>query len=460
MAMPLIVPLFGISPKLPAMSANAYGLRCLQMPRALLSAGLLLVAAAAQATPLAEVLEAARLHPSIRARQSQAQAAQLDVEAARQRYLGRGSLIADQTRYDEQRIVGAFYPGQPSPVRLDDTITRYGLTYSVPIDLFGVIDAARSRALANQTSAELLAQQEVLLRQHQALAAYVRQQASLAQHVALTVQRQRVQTTLTRIEQELALGRVAGVDLKLAQSNLARLHADEARLQGSIGDARAELMDASGQDYAVDAGMTPAPPWSASTPEQALTVRLAQNRSDALQQASLEAQRSQRPAIHVAADYLHNRGGSGDTPTWALGLRLALPLDASAHTRAQADAARAAAAQDEAAASRQTAQRQFSALHAAYNSALADAQALEQEVAARDAVLQVEQERWQLGAQTLENLLRQRRDLLDAQYRLADARARAVLAWSSAQVLGGTDPQNYIAQLQLAMQHPLANPKP
>lgn len=435
------------------MSVPSGGSPCLQMPRALLMVGILLTATMVNATPLVEVLEAARQHPSVRARQSQAQAAQLDVQAARQRYLGRGSLIADQTRYDDQRIVGAFYPGQPSPVRLDDNITRYGITYSVPIDVFGVMDAARSRALANQTGAQLLAQQEVLLRQHQALAAYVRQQASLAQQAALTVQRQRLQTTLTRIEQELALGRAAGVDLKLAQSNLARLQADEARLQGAIGDARAEMMDASGQDYGVDAGMTPAPPWSASSPEQTLTVRLAQNRSDALQQAALEAQRGQRPAINVAADYLHNRGGGGDTPTWALGLRLALPLDASAHTRAQAEAARAVAAQDEAMASRQTAQRQFSALHAAYNSALADAQALAQEVAAHDAVLRVEQEKWQLGAQTLENLLRQRRDLLDAQFRLADARARAVLAWSSAQVLVGVDPESYIAQLQLAMPH-------
>jgi len=68
-------------------------------------------------------------------------------------------------------------------------------------------------------------------------------------------------------------------------------------------------------------------------------------------------------------------------------------------------------------------------------------------VSYRSEVVEVEQKKWQLGAQTLENLLRQRRDLLDAQYRLADARTRTVTAWSSAQVLAGIEPTAYIEQL-------------
>lgn len=423
-------------------------------------AGLLLMSTVAQATPLVEVLQAARQHPSVRARQAQAQAAQLDVDAAGRRYLGRGNLMVDQTHYDDQRIVGAFYPGQPSPVRLDDSITRYGISYSVPIDLFGVIDAARARALANQGSTQLQLQQEVLLRQHQALAAYVRQQASLAQRSALMVQRERLQTALTRIRQELALGRAAGLDVKLAESDMARLQADEARLQGVLGDTRAELIDATGHNHAVEPGVAAAPPWPDSVTDQALPVQLAQRRSEALQQAALEAQRSQRPALNLGADYLRNRGGQGDIPTWSVGLRLTWPLDASALLHAQAEATRAQAAQDDAAASQQAAKRQLQSLHSAYDSAQADAQAIVQEVVARDAVLQVQQQKWQLGAQTFENLLRQRRDLLDAQYRLADAQARAVLAWSSAQVLLGAEPEQYIAQIGLATQHSADNPQP
>ncbi|NCP39463.1 MAG: hypothetical protein GW848_03010, partial [Rhodoferax sp.] len=39
------------------------------------------------------------------------------------------------------------------------------------------------------------------------------------------------------------------------------------------------------------------------------------------------------------------------------------------------------------------------------------------------------------------------RDLLDAQYRLADARFRSLNAWSQAQVLAGTEVTQYIATL-------------
>lgn len=400
----------------------------------------------ATATPVGDVLRATLEHPGVRARQLQADGARHDLSAATARYLGRGTLLAEQTRYDDKHVVGYFYPGQPGAALLDNRITRYGVSYTLPVDLFGQIAAARAKAQNNLVALELLTQQETLLKLHQASSAYVRKQALQTQVEALRVQRERVETSVGRIRAEVELGRAAGVDLKLAQSDLARLQADEARLQGILTEARADLQDASGQDPEV-AGSLPAPRWQAIESRQTLAVRIAQARADALVAAATEASRSLLPALNVGADYANNRGGGGDTNTWSLGLRLSLPLDGSAVWRHSADSARAQAAQDEVHASQQTAQRQISALKSAYNSAAQDAQALTQEIAFRAEVVAIEQEKWQLGAQTLEYLLRQRRDLLDAQYRLADARARSVSAWSSAQVLAGTPSQTYIQQL-------------
>lgn len=412
--------------------------------------GLLLtlgLAGMAHAGPLGDVLQATLKHPAIQARQMQSQAAGSDLSASTARYFGRGSLLADQTRFDDQHVVGYFFPGQTTPALLDNNITRFGLNYSLPVDLFGVIAAARDKAKNNLAAAEWLTQQETLLRLHQATTAYTRKQALKAQADALRVQRERVQASVARVRQEVELGRSAGVDLSLAESDLARLRADEARLQGILGDTRADLLDASGMDPEVGSDSLAAPAWQPIEAKQTLSVRIAQARADALQAASSEARRSLLPSLNVGADYFNNRGGSGNNNTWSLGLRLSLPLDASALHRNAADGARALAAQDEVRTTQQTAQRQISALQSAYTSATQDALALQAEATFRTEVVGIEEEKWRLGSQTLENLLRQRRDLLDAQYRLADARARTVAAWSSAQVLAGTQPASYIEQL-------------
>lgn len=399
------------------------------------------------ATTLGDVLNATLSHPAVRAKQSQAMGARDDLSAVTARYAGRGSLIADQTRYDDKRIVGAFYPGQPTPAFVDSSVTRYGVSYTLPIDLFGVIAASRERAKNNLMASELLAQQETLLRLHQATSAYARKQALQSQAEALKLQRERIETSVNRIRKEVELGRAAGIDLNLAESDLARLRADEARLQGIFGDTRADLEDASGLDPEVGTRVIAAPAWKDVQADQTLSVRVAQAKADGLVNAASEARRGLLPALNVGADYINNRGGGGDMTTWGLALRLSMPLDASAAWRVSGDAARALAAQDDAQASQQTAKRQINSLKAAYNSATADSLALEKEVGYRSEVVEVEQQKWQLGAQTLENLLRQRRDLLDAQYRLADSRNRTVTAWSSAQVLAGIEPAAYIEQL-------------
>jgi len=126
---------------------------------------------------------------------------------------------------------------------------------------------------------------------------------------------------------------------------------------------------------------------------------------------------------------------------------VSLPLGATQYRQADAQRlnARAAAEQSEAAARDST--RQLANLRAAYDAAAADALAVDKEAAYREQVAAVQREMQRLGSQTLENLFRHERDLLDARFRLAQARARAGAAWSAAQVLTGLPTENYIARM-------------
>ena len=400
----------------------------------------------AVAGSLGDVLRAALDHPAVLARNQQADAARTDVSAATAQYFGRASVIADRTRFEGDRVVGFYVPGQSAPLLKDDRLTRYGVFYTLPVDVFGVISAAREKAKNNLATSELLARQETLLRLHQAGNAYVRKLALQAQAAALRIQRERIEASTERVGKEVELGRSAGVDLLLAQSELARLRADEARLQGFVGETRADLIDASGLDPDVRGEPIVVPKWTSLNADETLTVRLVDAKARALEAGASEQRRSLLPSFNLYADHFNNDGGGSGMNTWTLMARMTIPLDASAYLRSSAEGTRALAAEDDRRAALRSAEHQINSLQSSYDSALADAAALEKEIVYRDEVVNVDQEKWRLGSQTLENLLRQRRDLLDAIYRLADARARAAAAWSSAQVLAGTPPENYIAQ--------------
>ena len=344
-----------------------------------------------QANPVGDVLHAALSHPAVRARQTQLQAADQDALAVQARYFGRGNLLLDHTRYEDKHVVGYFYPGQSAPALLDDTISRVGISYSLPIDLFGVIAAARDKAQGNREAQALLARQEQLLRMNQAASALGRKQALLLQAQALSSQRLRVEASAARIRQEVALGRAAGVDQALAESDLARMLAEEARLQGQLNDTRADLQDASGQDPEVGTQILATPAWQEMDADQTLAVRIAQARLLGLQASSLEASRNLLPALSLGADVFSHHGGSGDMTTRAIALRLSVPLELGGFKRADADAARAVAAEDDLAATRQAARRQWQSLRSFYNSAQADAQALTKEVGYRSEVVTVEE---------------------------------------------------------------------
>lgn len=127
---------------------------------------------------------------------------------------------------------------------------------------------------------------------------------------------------------------------------------------------------------------------------------------------------------------------------------ITVPIDTSAHRRTSAlDArARAAVRRETAVAGELT--RQWTALKAAYDSAVADIAAAREEVDARREVVSVQLELQRVGVTSMEDLLRQQRDLVDSESREAQARARAIGAWSAAHVLLGTEPAAYIAQLE------------
>jgi outer membrane protein TolC len=395
---------------------------------------------------LGDVLRAALDHPAVEARKRQVEGAEGDLSAATTQYFGRGSLVADRTRYEGQRVVGIYVPGQTAPLFKNDAIIRYGVSYALPVDVFGVITASREKFKNNLAAAELLARQETLLRLHQAGNAYVRKQALQAQADALRIQRERVEASAGRVRKEAELGRAAEIDVRLAQSEVARISADEARLKGILGETRADLIDASGIDPENGSLRISVPEWNPFDADATLSARLADAKARAAEAGASELRRNLLPSFSLGADYYNNKGGGGDMDTWSMMGRVSIPLDAGAYLRSSAEGARALAAEDDRRAALRAARRQIAALQSAYDSARADAEALEKEIAYRSEVVEVDQERWRLGALTLENLLRQRRDLLDAQYRFADARARAAAAWSSAQVLAGTPPDTYIAQ--------------
>jgi outer membrane protein TolC len=413
------------------------------------TAGILLLAAAtSNASELGDLLRATLEHPSVEARTEERLAAQQDLGAATQRYFGSGELNAGFVRYEDERFTGALSPATLAAPPFDRSNSRYGVSYRLPIDIFGAISAARAAARSNLEAAQLAERQQTLLKLHDATSAYVQLQALQVQQAALTAQRQRVTTTLDRIRQEVKVQLAAGVDLKLAESEIARIKSDEVRLRGSIEATRAALYEAAGKS-AGPALPVDVPSWpSAADAEVALPLRVAKAQSAAARAQADEARRSLLPAIAAVGDYSQFAGAASAPEMWSLGAMISVPINTSGNRRVGAldSRARAAAHRESAAAGEMT--RQWSALQSAYDSAVADISALDEEISARREVVDVQIELQRVGLTSMEDLLRQQRDLVDSQSRQAEARARAVIAWSAAQVLLGSEPPAYIAQVE------------
>jgi outer membrane protein TolC len=142
--------------------------------------------------------------------------------------------------------------------------------------------------------------------------------------------------------------------------------------------------------------------------------------------------------------------GNGQNPdAWSVSARLIIPIDAANWRRADAAKAQARAAMQEQQAAERQARQDWTALQSAYQTARADAEALQAETMARREVVQVQAELQRVGLVSLEDFLRQQRDQLEAEARLTQAQAGAVIAWSAAQVLRGSSTEIYIAGLDV-----------
>jgi outer membrane protein TolC len=412
------------------------------------TAGLLVTPWTTPASEIGDALRAALDHPSVDARAEESQAAQQELSAANRRYFGNGGLSAEAARYEDLRFIGVLSPTTLAVPPFDRNAARYGVAYSVPIDLFGAISAARQAARSNLEAAQLAERQQLLMKLHDATSAYVQLQALRRQEAALASQRQRVTATVERVRREVQVQLAAGVDLKLAESETARITSDEVRLRGSIDEARAALEEATGR--AVSAADLPMriPPWpSATGVERALPVLLAQAQATASRAQAKEAHRSLLPSVAAVGDY-SQFSVEGAPDAWSIGARFTVPLDAAAYRRANAADARARAAARREAAAAGELTRQWTQLKAAYESAVADIAAVDQEVMARREVVNVQGELQRVGITSMEDFLRQQRDLVESESRQAAAQARAIIAWSAAQVLLGSDSESYIAQVE------------
>ncbi len=403
---------------------------------------------AVQAGELGDLLQATLQHPQVRAAASQSGAAQAQMDAAGGRYFGSAALSAGWHQYEDRRVVGVFTPTTPGVPLISDNISQTGLTYSLPVDVFGVIAANRDRARHDLAAAELLARQQTLLKLHQTASAYATLQALLKQREALAFYRQRVAATHQRILREVGLGKTAGVEARYAEIELARVAADKSQLDGALVQAQADLAEASGREKVLpDHAEIHVPAWEGVAADATLPAQIALARREAARAQADEGRQALYPALSLDASYFRNAGGGDHRDTWALGGVISLPLGVSQYKQAQAQRLNAQAASEQNEAAARDSERQLASLHAAYEAAVADAKAMEKEVAYRDQVAAVQREMQRLGSQTLENLFRHERDLLDARYRLAQARARAAVAWSAVQVLAGLPTETYIARM-------------
>lgn len=403
---------------------------------------------AAQASELGELLEQTLSHPSVEARARDTLAAREALAAQTSRYFGGGSAFADVQRYDEARFTGVLTAASLAAPPFARDQYRYGVGYSLPIDLFGAVAAARARAREDVAVAELAERQTALLKLHQTTSAYVELQALQRRLAALRVQRRRITLSAERVRREVEIQQSSQLDQHLIESEEARLQADEARLQAELGSAEASLKEASGHEGAIAAGEAPLPAWPQAQPVT-LPERSAAARGAAAEAQAREAWRRLWPSLSAVADYTHFDGrydgsASAEPDTWSVGARISIPLDASAVRQARAASAQAEAAAQERLAVAREAERQLAALRASYDSAVADAAALQREVGYREEVVRTQSELQRVGLKSLEDVLQNERDLQDAVARLAAARAQAVVAWSAAAVLLGYTDARYI----------------
>ena len=154
------------------------------------------------------------------------------------------------------------------------------------------------------------------------------------------------------------------------------------------------------------------------------------------------------PALAAGGEYVQFDGNGEEPHAWSLSAQLRIPIDPSSRKRAESAQAQAQVARQAQRAALREAQRDWLALHSAYETARADINALAVETTARREVVRVQAELQRVGLVSLEDFLRQQRDQLEAEARLTQAQAGAITAWSAGQVLRGASTEDYISALE------------
>ncbi len=398
---------------------------------------------------LGDLLRSTLDHPAVSSSRLQAEAANLQTEAAKGRLYGQAALSYGLSRYEGPRVVGYYAPGTlPAPL-IDRNIGVASVSYSLPIDIFGQISAAADKARNQAATADLLYRQKQLGKLHQTLGAYYTLYALQCRQEALIAYRGAVEAMVKRLKAEVALGRSAPVQTSYAESQLARLQSDETQVHGDIVAMQASLAEASGTpDVIAGSRSVFIPDWSGASGRDALSVKIAKTGEKAALAAVNEARTNLMPQVSLNTNFARNDaidGGSRDT--WSVGVNISVPIGVSSYRQLGAARAAAFAAQDAALASQREADAAIAALSAQYDTAKSEIVALEKEVAYRNELVKVEKEMHTLGNQTMENLFRHEDDLLEAKTRLAQAQVKAVASWSGMQMLIGIEPETYIKAL-------------
>jgi len=403
---------------------------------------------------LAAMLRETQAHPALAAASSRVVAAEAQVSAATRRYLGSGGVMAEAARYEDQRFVGVLSPQAFARPPFARDLMTYGVSYSVPVDWAGVIGAARQAGESDLAAARLAERQVALMKLHAATSAYVRLQALLSQREVLAVQRERVGQTVERVQAQVQTEQASTAQLRLAQAELARLRSDEVRLDGQVATQQAVLEEAIGRRLLPATNAIDIPLWGDEPVGDLLPIGLAGAQADSAAAQVQALRRSLWPALAARGEYLQFDSDNADPDAWSVSARMTIPIDPASWKRVDVARAQAEAAMHARQAVHRQVQEDWAALQSAYESARADAEALSVETTARREVVDVQAELQRVGLVSLEDFLRQQRDLLESEARLTQARAGAAVAWSAAQVLRGVAVETYIAGLDDASMSP------
>ena len=279
-----------------------------------------------------------------------------------------------------------------------DNIGQVGVSYSLPVDVFGVIAANQERAQHDVRAAELLGRQQRLMKLHQAANGYVTLQSLAKQREALNLSSKRIEATYQRVRKEFELGKASGVDFRYAESEVARLNADKAVLEGVTTQVQSDIAEATGStNFIPTVSDIRVPTWDTAS-DVSLLVLIAKTKQQSAQAQAEESRRSLLPSISLDANYTYNSDMAGDhRRNWAIGGVINIPLSISQYRQVNAQKVAAQATREQTEAAMRDSDHQLASLHSAYESARADATAIEKEVTYREEIAHVAEGVTRLG---------------------------------------------------------------